>query len=181
MRLQTSNVRECLIPLLSPHRMREFVVWIPILFLCFCTLWSHYAALCAHIMLRRDSFGVSLGRRCRPRDSCLQSRDQLERAWQYRPRLGVTHTVFCYPGLGLIDRNFIITKSVQWAIGPGIQSRGWIRFLGAPLFSDPGSRGSQPSRRGLKRRPAVIGQEMGGGLWLVETNRWMFPLASRAW
>ena len=48
MRLQTSNVRAPL----SLHWMREFVVWIPILFLCFCTLWSHYAALCAHIMLR---------------------------------------------------------------------------------------------------------------------------------
>ena len=43
----------------------------------FCTLWSHYAALCAHIMLRRNSFRVSLGRRCRPRGSCLQTRDQL--------------------------------------------------------------------------------------------------------
>ena len=78
----------------------------------FCTLWSHYAALCAHIMLRRNSFRVSLGRRCRPRDSCLQTRDQLGRAWQYRP--DVTHPGFCYPGPGLIDPNFMITKSLRY-------------------------------------------------------------------
>lgn len=127
--------------------------------------------MCSYYV-ERDSFRVSLGRRCwlggqLPRDQ-LGELDNTDLAWCHSHCLLLS-------GLGLIDQNFMITKSM-------ISSRAgsWIMFQGAPLVPDPGSRGSQPSRRGLKRSRAVIGQEMGGELRLVETNRWMFPLASRA-
>ena len=187
MRLQTSNVREGLTSLLSSYWMREFVVWIPILFLCFAhygaimrryvliLCWEGLSVMCSYYV-ERDSFRVSLGRRCWPPGQLPSDSWPAGASLTIQTRLDVTHPVCCYPGLGLIDRSFIITKSVTRSrAGP------WIMFQSARLYADPGSRGSQPSRRGLKRSRAVIGQEMGGELWLAETNRWMFPLASRAW
>ena len=145
---------------------------------CFCVLhiMEPLCGVMCSYYVERDSFRVSLGRRCCPTGQLPSDSWPAGASLTIQTRLDVTHPVFCYPGLGLIDRSFIITKSVTRS-----RAGAWIMFQCARLCADPGSRGSQPSRRGLKRSRAVIGQEMGGELWLVETNRWMFPLASRAW